>query len=362
MNSYFQSKTVAVTGGLGLIGSFLTEELANAGANVVVIDDESKGTWRYIPHLKNRVEYRQGSLEDLRFACEAMEGCEIVFHLASRAYGVGFSQKNSFEMFRFNDRINTNVLDGIAHARAKQALVVSSSCIYPDDGPTPMPDCYAVTGEPERVNWGYGWAKRILEQKALIYHKETGIPITVLRPFNIYGERYNWVGEDSQAIPMLIKRVLDGENPVVIWGTGNQRRNYIHALDCARVMMRLVEHGFFERPVNVGLEETVSVKDLVQRIASEAGLEIEIVTDRSKPEGRFIKSADSKLLSAALGEDFAWRVPLNEGIRRMIGWYQETFGPRDPADAGQIEQRRERERREAGLNADRRLKPVPAAR
>lgn len=332
MESILRDRTVGVTGGLGLIGSFLCEELLKVGARVVLVDDESKGTWKYVPHLRAKVEYRKGSLESPAFAKQALEGCEIVFHLASRAYGVGFSQKNNFEMFRFNDLINTNVLDAIAHNGVKHALAVSSSCIYPDDGPTPMPDCIPYTGEPERVNWGYGWAKRILEQKAVIYQKETGIPITVVRPFNIYGEHYNWVGESSQAIPMLVKRILDGENPVVIWGTGNQRRNYIHALDCSRVMIRLMENGYFERPINLGREETVSVRDLVVRVTEAAGLNVKLVADRSKPEGRFIKSADSKLLMAALGDNFEWKVSMDEGLRRMIKWYHATF-PKEAAKA-----------------------------
>ncbi len=325
MKDFYLGATVAVTGGLGLIGSFLCLELLERGARVVLIDDESKGTWRYVPGLRERVEFRKGTLEDPAFARDSIAGCDYVFHLASRAYGVGYSQTHDFEMFRFNDLINTNALDAIAEHKPKQALVVSSSCVYSDDGPTPMPDCQPVTGDPERVNWGYGWAKRILENKATVYQRQTGVPITVVRPFNIFGEHYNWVGEHSQAMPMLVKRVLDGENPVVIWGSGNQRRNYIHALDCARVMLTLVENGYFERPVNIGLEGTVSVNDLVRRIAEAAGLEIEIVADRTKPEGRFIKSADSKLLAAALGDRFEWRVDLSEGLRRMVKWYDLTF-------------------------------------
>ena len=325
MHSFYRGKTVAVTGGLGLIGSFLCEQLAEAGAKTILIDDESKGSWRYIEHLRPRVDYRRKDLAAPKQAIEALADCEYVFHLASRAYGVGFSQKNNFEMFRFNDLVNTNVLDGIACHRPRHALVVSSSCIYPDDGPTPMSDTQPVTGETERVNWGYGWAKRILEQKAIIYQKETGIPITVVRPFNIYGEHYTWVGESSQAIPMLTKKILDREHPLVVWGSGNQRRNYIHARDCASAMMQLVENGYFERPVNIGREETVSVKDLVNRIAAIAGLEPDIVFERSKPEGRFIKSADSKLLLAALGDDFIWRVGLQQGLKCMVDWYGLTF-------------------------------------
>jgi UDP-glucose 4-epimerase/GDP-L-fucose synthase len=68
------------------------------------------------------------------------------------------------------------------------------------------------------------------------------------------------------------------------------------------------------------------VKDLVHRLAESAGLDLEIVCDRSKPEGRFIKSGDSSLLIAALGDNFEWKIPLDEGLRLMIGWYNETFG------------------------------------
>jgi nucleoside-diphosphate-sugar epimerase len=325
MNSFYCDKTVAVTGGLGLIGSFLCMELVAAGAKVILVDDESKGTWKYMPEVKSKVEFRKLDLASSVEAKAALEGAEFVFHLASRAYGVGFSQKNNFEMFRFNDLLGTNVLDAIAAGKPRHALVVSSSCVYSDEGPTPMCDTQPVTGEPERVNWGYGWAKRLLEQKAVIYGKETGIPITVVRPFNIYGEHYNWVGDSSQVIPMLVKRLFDGENPMVIWGTGNQRRNYIHAQDCARVMMRLVENGYFDRPVNIGREETVSVKDVVRRLAALANINMEIICDRTKPEGRFIKSGDSRLLMAALGDNFEWRVPMSEGLRRMIGWYHATF-------------------------------------
>jgi nucleoside-diphosphate-sugar epimerase len=325
MSSFYGGRCVTVTGGLGLIGSCLSEELLSLGARVILVDDESKGSWRYIGHLRDQVEYRKVDLTDPARARDALSDGEYVFHLASRAYGVGFSQSNNFEMFRFNDLVNTNVLDGVATHKPAHVLVVSSSCVYPDDGPTPMSDCLPIAGEPERVNWGYGWAKRVLEQKATIYQKETGIPITVVRPFNIYGENYNWCGESSQAIPMLVKRVMDRENPLVVWGSGNQRRNYIHAIDCARCMLRLVENGYVDRPVNIGREETVSVKDLVRRVASLAETEVNLKFDRSRPEGRFIKSADSRLLMAALGDDFEWRVDLQEGLERMVGWYKETF-------------------------------------
>jgi nucleoside-diphosphate-sugar epimerase len=170
-----------------------------------------------------------------------------------------------------------------------------------------------------------GWAKRILEYKAKIYMRETGIPITIVRPFNIYGERYNWVGQNSQAIPMLTKKICDREDPIIVWGSGEQRRTYIHAEDAARIMMRFVENGFTKQPINIGLEETISVKELVKQIAKSADIDVNLVFDKTKPEGRLVKSADSKLMKQALGKDFKIEVDIEEGLKRMVNWYKETF-------------------------------------
>jgi nucleoside-diphosphate-sugar epimerase len=179
-------------------------------------------------------------------------------------------------------------------------------------------------GNPERVNKGYGWAKRFLEQKATLLAEETDIPVTIVRPFNIYGERYRWVGEYSQAIPMLVKRIMDGENPVEVWGSGDQRRSYIHAQDCARMMMGLVEKGYSAGPVNIGTQETWSMRDLVALICEVAKADPEISFNRSKPEGRLVKSSDTALFNATLPQ-FQFEVPLREGLMRMLKWYDKTF-------------------------------------
>lgn len=317
---------VLVTGGAGLIGSFLVDELVARGASVVVVDDFSKGREAHLATHAGRVEIRRGNLEEPAFADAAMAGADIVFHLASRAYGVGFSSSHHFEMLEHNERINNSVLSALYRHRPKHLLVTSSSCVHRDDGPDTVPELPLWDGEPEMVNWGYGWAKRFLEQKAAIWSRETGIPLTTVRPFNIYGERYRWVGARSQAIPMLVKRVLDGENPVVIWGSGRQRRNYLHARDCAFIMAELVARGWTGGPVNIGTEETVTMRELVETICRLAGLQPELRTDTSKPEGRFVKSSDSTRLLEAIPA-FTPAVTLDEGLRRMIDWCRGPLGP-----------------------------------
>lgn len=319
-------RIVTVTGGAGLIGSFLVERLVAAGARIVVADDFSKGRQEYLANVAHQVEVRQGDLETVEAVERALDGAEVLFHLASRAYGVGYSAGRHLAILEHNERITNNLLHVLSRRPPAHLLVTSSSCVYPDDGPDTVPELPLYTGEPELANWGYGWAKRMLEQKMLMLARETGVPLTIVRPFNIYGERYTWLGEASQAIPMLVKKVMDGDDPIVIWGSGAQRRNYLHAIDCADAMAGLVEAGF-TGVVNIGTEDTVTLIELVETICHAAGRRPRLVTDTIKPEGRRVKSADSTLLRRAY-PGFARRIDLQQGIARMIKWHQATFGVR----------------------------------
>ena len=116
---------------------------------------------------------------------------------------------------------------------------------------------------------------------------------------------------------------MDGDDPVVIWGSGTQRRNYLHAIDCADAMAGLVEAGW-TGTVNIGTEDTITVRELAEAICRVAGRHPQLVFDRSMPEGRAVKSADSTLLRKAYS-GFSPRISFEEGLRRMLGWYQDCF-------------------------------------
>ena len=323
-NIKLSRKSVYVTGGAGMIGSYLVEDLLNQGAHVTVIDDFSKGTFANLENCKNSIEIRKVNLERSEETKDALDGAEIVFHLASRAYGVGYGDGRHVEVLNHNERISTNIIDALAKVKPLHVLMTSSSCVYDDAGPETITEQPLFKNEPEMVNWGYGWAKRFLEQKSLILSKEIGATVTIVRPFNIYAERYAWVGEFSQAIPMLVKRVMDGEDPVIIWGSGKQRRNYMHAFDCAKILRRLVEVGYGGPAVNIGLEDTISIYDLVTLICRLGGKSPQLMVDLGRPEGRFCKSASSVLLREILG-DLDISVNLETGIGRMICWYHKNF-------------------------------------
>ncbi len=319
-----ESHRVVVTGGAGLIGSALVEELVASGNHVVVVDDFSRGQCDNLASVANQIEIRQGDLEDPAFAARALgDPADAIYHLASSALGIGYAAGRHLAILQHNEAVTHNLLTALSQNPPRWLFVTSSSCVYPDDGPDVIPELPLFTGEPEQVNWGYGWAKRLLEQKAELFARETATPLTIVRPFNIYGDRYRWAGEFSQAIPMLVKRVMDGADPVVVWGSGRQRRSYIHAIDCARMMHALVLAGHTEGPVNIGTRKTVTIAGLVGRIAAAAGRAPRIETDTSRPEGRFTKSADMSRFDGIV-PNFQFTISLDEGLRRMVRWYHAT--------------------------------------
>ena len=174
------------------------------------------------------------------------------------------------------------------------------------------------------MNEGYGWAKRIHELAGGYFARECGIKVTILRPFNMYGANYPWRStEKAHAIPALVKRVLDGEDPLVVWGTGKQRRNFLHGGDAAEVVMRVIASGA-EGPVNIGYEEDPSIAELVTLICDVTGRHPRIVFDPSRPDGQARKSADATRLRALTG-GYEPQVTLRAGIEEMVGWYKRTF-------------------------------------
>jgi len=323
--SYWQNQKILVTGGCGFLGSYVVEELVAAKARVTVVDNLLTGVKENISEVADKVDFVQADLRN-REDCERVSaGFEVVMNLAGKAYGLEYSMGHHGEMFYDNAVIQLHMLEAARLNGVKRFLVVSSSCVYPDDAPVPTRESDAVCGLPERVNEGYGWAKRVGELQAKYYHHERGMEIAICRPFNPYGGRYRWSGEKSHVIPTLVKKILDGQNPLVVWGSGKQRRNFLHARDTARLMMMVTERYPCGEPVNVGLDHDISIAELVSLICEVSGKDPVITFDTSKPEGRFRKCPDATLLRTIAG-NYEAEISLRQGIEEMIEWYYRTFG------------------------------------
>ncbi len=311
---------VVVTGGAGFVGSYLVEDLLAAGARVRVVDDLSSGTLANLSHVQNDIEFISLDLTDRESAAKAISGCNVVFHLAAKAFGMLYSMAHNFEALRDNVLMALNVLDGCRVHDVSRVLMVSSSCVYDDDAPIPTPELAVHLGRPESVNEGYGWGKRILEIQSRYAYEQFGIPISIVRPFNAYGGRYVWQGDASHVVPSLVKKVLDRNGPVVVWGSGKQVRDLLHARDFALGFRLAMESTVDCNPVNLAGGTTVRLDDLVMRIGELIGVEPEIRFDKEKAEGRARKEADLTELGLRIPQ-FRQTVSLTDGLLDMIEWY-----------------------------------------
>jgi nucleoside-diphosphate-sugar epimerase len=324
-NGFWQGKRVVVGGGCGFLGSYLTPLLVEAGARVTVVDNLDNGYVDNLDAVKDDVEFINADLRDMSVCDRVTRDQDAVLNLAAKAFGMEYSRAHNGDMLVYNLLCTLPALEAARKNGVERFLVVSSSCVYPDDAPVPTPELDVFTGKPESVNEGYGWAKRIQELAGEYYARDYGMKISIVRPFNPYGGHYRWGSDDkAHVMPALVKRIMDGEDPLVVWGSGNQRRNFLHARDAMTLLLKIVESDAGAIPVNIGYDEDVSIGDLVNLICEVANVAPKIVFDTAKPEGRFRKCAHAARLRE-LTNDYKPQVSLREGVAEMIEWYGRSF-------------------------------------
>lgn len=306
-----------VTGGAGFIGSYVVEELLRCGAVVRVADCLISGSASNLARVLPEIEFRQEDLRSLDTARAVVAGQDVVLHLASLAFGVTYSHRHHGEMLGYNLLLNTSVLEACRLERVPRVLATSSSCVYPDDAVVPTPESQDIEHSlPESSNEGYGWSKRMLERQSTYYAREYGMSIAIARPFNAYGPRQPLNPERCHVLPALMMRILKAESPLVVWGSGNQTRSFVHAADFARGLLLITELAPPAIPVNLGHDQETRLRDLVELIMECTGTRLEVRYDTSKPEGALRKSCDPSLLESIVH----WKpaLPLVDGLPPMI--------------------------------------------
>lgn len=322
--SFWLDKKVLVTGGAGFVGSYVVELLLERGAKVTVADRIASGVPQNLVEFAANVKLKNVDLGDLNQAAECCRGQEVVVNMAARTGGVGFNTGHPGTVFRDNVIMNTNMLEAARLADAERFLVVSSSCVYPPDATVPTPETEGFRGDPEPVNFGYGWAKRLAEIQARTYAEEFGMQIAIARPYNAYGPRAQFDPELSHVVAALIKRVFDGQNPVLVWGDGEQERAFLHVRDFARGLLETVEKYPVCDPVNIGTDEETKIKDLVNLIIKLSGKDVQPFFDASKPAGSPRRNCDTTKAKEKVG--FVAEIGLAEGLRETIDWYRRVYG------------------------------------
>ncbi len=317
---FWRNKRVLVTGGAGFIGSHLVEKLLKRDANVTVLDNFRNGKMKNLELVKNKIKIVNGDIPDIKVARKACKNQEIVLNLAAKVAGIEFNRTHQATMLFKNIPIALTMLDAARLESVERFLVVSSACVYSRNCLIPTPESEGFLDEPEPTNGGYGWAKRMAELLGKYYAEEFGMKIGIVRPYNCYGPRDHFDPKTSHVIPALIKKVFDGENPIRVWGSGKQTRAFLYVDDLAEGMMAAIEKYPTPDPVNLGTNEEVSIKELIEKIVKISGFKTRIIFDTSKPDGSPRRNSDNRKAKEKIG--FMAATSLNKGLQKTITWYK----------------------------------------
>lgn len=323
MNNFWKEKKVVVVGGAGFIGSFVVEKLVAQGAHVTVLDNLQNGSKENLKDVWSNIQFIKEDCTDIEKTKRVYRGKDIVMNLAARVGGIEYNRTHQATMMRDNLLLETAVLEAARLARVKRFLVVSSACVYPRNCSIPTLEEEGFLDEPEPTNGGYGWAKRMGEKLGTYYHEEFGMEVGIVRPYNCYGPRDHFDPKISHVIPALIKRVIEGEDPVKVWGSGNQTRAFLYVEDLAEGMILAAEKYPNADQINLGADEEISMKDLIKKICKITDRNPRVEFDISKPDGSPRRNSDNSKAKKKI--QFYARTSLDSGLTKTIRWYINTI-------------------------------------
>ncbi len=304
--------TVLVTGGAGFIGSHVVEELVNRDYDVIVVDNLRTGNLSNLKDVIDNIKFERIDVTDPMALSSVMDGVDVAIHLAAQT-NVRYSMECPF------DDMETNVV-GTLNVAVQAARHDVEKVVYSSSGG-------AVYGEPEylpvdedhptRPISNYGVSKLAGEHYLRVQAEEAEFDHVILRYANVYGPRQDPSGE-AGVISIFLERALKGK-PLVVFGDGEQTRDFVYVEDVARVTADCVEKG--EGVYNIGTGKETSVNEIIEMIENVVGEEVEVVYDDPRPgEVRRIYLDVSKAESY-LG--FSPSVDLKEGISRTYEWMKE---------------------------------------
>ncbi len=315
---FWEKRRVVVSGGHGFLGSFVVEKLRTAGGREISVP------------RSREYDLREKS-EALRLYKEARP--DVFIHLAAVVGGIGANRENPGRFFYDNAVMGLHVIEAARIVGLEKFVCAGTICSYPKFTPVPFREEDFWNGYPEETNAPYGLAKKMLLVQLQAYRQQYGMNGIYLTPVNLYGPRDNFDLESSHVIPALIRKCIEakeaGAREIQAWGTGNATREFLYVEDAADAIVTAAEKYAKPDPVNLGSGQEISVRDLLEQICTLTGFSGSICWDSSKPDGQPRRCLDT---SRAFAE-FGWRakVPLSQGLRHTINWFQEQRLAQSPA-------------------------------
>jgi GDP-L-fucose synthase len=300
---------ILVAGGSGLVGSAIVRELQKTDLDVYGVSSKNvnfldrNSTFEFISDYKP----------------------DVIIDAAAKVGGIGGNDAHPVEFLSQNIQIQCNLMDAAHNARVSKFVFLASSCIYPRDCPQPIKEEYIMTGKLEESNSAYAMAKLSGIELVKSYRKQFSHKWISVMPTNIYGPNDNFDLETSHVFPALIRKFVDAKNSnlesVMLWGTGNPKREFLHADDLARAIIKCLDSYDSDDHINIGTGADTTIKNLAKKIALAVGYQGEIKWDTSRKDGTPQKVLDTSKITS-LG--WSPSIDLDEGIETTINWYLEN--------------------------------------
>ena len=315
---FYRNKKVLVTGGTGFVGTHIVQELLKQEAKVrvsihnrpLIVQDE-------------RIETVTADLDRLDDCKKAAEGVDYVFHAAGSVGAAGVTKSAIMASIAQNLVLNAYMLEAAWEAGVSRFLIYSSSTGYPvADHAVKEEEMWSGPTHP--AYFGYGWMRRYLERLAEFVATNSSMKLAIVRPSAVYGRYDNFNPVGSHVIPSLIRRAIAKESPFVVWGTGEEVRDFLHISDFARGSLLTLEKYAEADAVNIGYGRVVTIKDIVRLVLQATGYDTaQVIFDSTKPTTIPFRMVDISKAERIL--NFKPEIHLEDGIRDTVKWYQSTI-------------------------------------
>lgn len=299
---------ILITGGTGMVGTSFKNLKTN---HKLVLVGSSDYDLRDMSECKNM-------LNDIK--------PDSIIHLAAKVGGVKSNSTYMSDFFYDNIIINSNVLEYSRQFKVKKVLSLLSTCIYPNSVDYPLTENQIHSGEPHQSNFGYAYAKRMLDIQSKAIRSQYNYKYITAVPNNLYGINDNFDLENGHVLPSIIRKIYESKKtgkPPVFWGSGNPLREFTYSHDIARALMFLLENYHGEHPINIGNTAEYSISEVVEVIVKILDYSGDIVWDTSMPEGQFKKpSSNNKFLK--INPSFKY-TNINDGLKETCNWFVKNY-------------------------------------
>ena len=312
-------KKALVCGAGGFIGSHLVKRLKREGFWV-------RGTDIKYPRFGETEadDFILGDLRDMSVCRDVVDTrFDEVYQLAADMGGAGyiFTGENDADVMHNSAQINLNMLEACRRRNSWRIFYSSSACIYPEfrQMDPNNPGLAETDAYPAGPDSEYGWEKLFSERLYGAYARNHGFEVRIARYHNIFGPEGAWNDGKEKAPAAICRKVAEADEggEIEIWGDGNQTRSFLFIDQCLEGTTRLMRHGSFAGPVNIGSDEMVSINGLADIVGGIAAKKLR-KRHIPGPLGVRGRNSDNKLIAEKLG----WRPdqPLSEGLRKTYEW------------------------------------------